>query len=95
MISKEEVKKIADLARLELTDSEIENYQKDLSKILDYVEKIQKADVSGVEASLSFFGNKNVMREDKPGVIEPENSQYLIEAAPDEKNGFVKVKPVF
>ncbi|MDP2664107.1 MAG: Asp-tRNA(Asn)/Glu-tRNA(Gln) amidotransferase subunit GatC, partial [bacterium] len=48
MISKEEVKHIAKLARLGLSDKEIGKFQKDLSSILDYVEKLKKVDVSGV-----------------------------------------------
>lgn len=94
MISKEEVKKIADLARLELTDSEIEAYQKDLSKILDYIAKLQEADVSGADISFNSSGNENVTREDEARVI-TENSEEFIESAPGKENGFIKVKSVF
>ena len=51
MITKEAVKHIAQLARLGLSEKEIGKYQKELSSILDYVEKLKRVDVSGVEAT--------------------------------------------
>ena len=50
MLSKEETQHIAKLARLGLSESEIEKYQKDLSAILDYVDKLKEADVGGIDA---------------------------------------------
>lgn len=49
MLSKEEVKHIAKLARLGLTEKEIEKYTKDLSNILEHFEKLKEVKVSGVE----------------------------------------------
>jgi len=49
MISKEEVKHIAKLARLGLSDKEIGEFQKELSKILNYIEKLKEVDISNVK----------------------------------------------
>jgi aspartyl-tRNA(Asn)/glutamyl-tRNA(Gln) amidotransferase subunit C len=48
-ISKEDIKKVAGLAKLELTDIEIEKYQQQLGKILEYIDVLQEADVSDLE----------------------------------------------
>jgi len=65
MITKEEVKHIAKLARLGLTEKEIGKYQKDLSLIFDYFKKLEKVDVSSVEATSHPLAIKNVMRRDE------------------------------
>jgi aspartyl-tRNA(Asn)/glutamyl-tRNA(Gln) amidotransferase subunit C len=64
MISKEKVKRIAKLARLALSEKEVENYQKELSKILEYIEKLKEVDVSKIEPVFHPLKIKNVMRED-------------------------------
>ena len=93
MLSKEEVKHIAKLARLGLSDKEIGKFQKELSSILDYVEKLKKVDVSGVQATSHPLEVKNVVREDKPRKWEVE-SERLVKMAPDKKEGHIKVKKI-
>lgn len=94
MLSKEEVKHIAKLARLGLSDKEIGKFQKELSSILDYVEKLKKVDVSGIQATSHPLEVKNVVREDKPRKWEA-GSERLVKMAPDKKEGYVKVKSIF
>jgi aspartyl-tRNA(Asn)/glutamyl-tRNA(Gln) amidotransferase subunit C len=65
MISKEEVEHIAKLARLGLTEKEIGKFQKELSLILDYVEKLKEVDVSKVEPTSHLLRVENVMRKDE------------------------------
>ena len=48
MLSKAEVQKIANLARIEITDEEAEKYSKELSDILGFVEKLNEADTEGL-----------------------------------------------
>ncbi len=84
MITTEEVKHIAKLARLGLTEKEVEKYQKDLSAILGYVEKLKEVDIEGVEPTSHSVLLENVMREDKASKFE----KKLIE-------GHLKVKSVF
>ena len=64
-ISAAEIRKLANLSRLSLTDEEIEHYQNDLSAILSYVQILQDVDVSGLEPTSQVTGLTNVTRADK------------------------------
>jgi len=66
MISKEEVKHIAKLARLGLTEKEIRKFQEGLSSILDYIEKLKEVDISKVEPTSHSIKVENIMRGDEP-----------------------------
>ena len=90
MISREQVQHIAKLARLGLTEKEIEKYQKELSSILDYFEKLKGVKVSGVEPTSHSIKVENVMRQDEA----KESNKRLIELAPDKKDDYLKVKPI-
>lgn len=92
MISKEEVKHIAKLARLGITDKEIVKYQKDLSSILEYMEKLEKVDVSGVEPTSHPFFIENIIRKDE--VLNKKDTGKLRDMAPDKKDNYVKVKSI-
>jgi len=94
MISKEKVKHIAKLARLALSEKEIEKYQKELSKILEYIEKLKEVDVSGIEPVFHPLKIKNVMREDVEAKKEINQIKKLIELMPEKKGGYLKVKKV-
>ena len=94
MINKEEVKHIAKLARLGLTDKEIAKFQKELSAILGYVEKLKEVDISRVEPTSQAVLLENVMRIDK-SQISNLKSQKLLELMPETKDGYLKVKSVF
>ena len=94
MITKQETEHIAKLARLGLTKKEIEAFQKDLSVILDYFEKLKKADVSDVKAFSESKLLENVMREDEAQKQDLETVDRLIKAVPDREKRYVKVKSV-
>ncbi len=63
MITKEEVLNLANLARLKLTDAEVEGLQKDISSILDYVGQVSAAPSQTPESKPE---PRNVMRDDAP-----------------------------
>jgi aspartyl-tRNA(Asn)/glutamyl-tRNA(Gln) amidotransferase subunit C len=92
-ISKEQVEHIADLARIGLQDEEKIKLQEDLGSVLDYVDKLQQVDVSGVDPITNISGALNQTREDENGSskILAEN---LFSMAPDTKDGYVKVRQV-
>ena len=95
MISKEEVQHIAKLARLELTEKEVEKMQKDLSSILDYFDILKKAPKIKFSPVVRTTGLKeNATRKDV--VIEgPASlSNNLVQAAADKKDGYIKVKAI-
>jgi len=97
MISKEEVRHIAKLARLGLTEEEVEKFQKDLSPVLDYIEKLKKAEISGVEPMSHSVRVENIKREDEVRVdsVSTDKAEKLLELSPDKKERHLKVKSVF
>jgi len=94
MISKQDVQHIAKLARLGLTAKEIKKFQRELSLILDYFEKLKEVDVSKIEPTTHSILVKNIMRNDEPKSESIETRNKLIESAPDKKERFVKVKSI-
>jgi aspartyl-tRNA(Asn)/glutamyl-tRNA(Gln) amidotransferase subunit C len=64
MLSIEQVKHIAKLARLGITDAEADKFAKQLSNILGYVDLLNEVNVDGVELTSQVTGLQNVMRED-------------------------------
>ncbi len=101
MINKEEVKHIAKLARLGLTEKEMAKFQKELSSIFDYIGKLKEVDISEVEPMSHSVEIENMMREDYPKSVENrfqqttgKQSSKLLKLAPDTKNGYLKVKSI-
>lgn len=95
MISKEEVEHIAKLARLDLTEQEIEKMQKDLSSVLDYFKLLNKVKTpKKITENISLIRANKGIRKDK--IVEKSASlaNNLIEAAPDKKDGYIKVKSI-
>ncbi len=64
MITPEQVKHIAKLARLGLLDADVEKFARQLSSIMEYVEKLNEVDVKDVAPTSQVTGLENVMRED-------------------------------
>ncbi|MFA6273753.1 MAG: Asp-tRNA(Asn)/Glu-tRNA(Gln) amidotransferase subunit GatC [Candidatus Paceibacterota bacterium] len=85
-----DIEKLAELAKIELTDAEKQGLLKDLDGILDYVRQIESVEVEDIEPE---YLNKNVWREDenKPSVF---SRDLIINQFPDSKDGFVKVKKI-
>jgi len=96
MISKEEVKHIAKLARLELTEEEIKKMQKDLTEILNYVDVLKTAGVKQrpalTKSQRRALPDSSNLRKDE---AKPSNlASEIVTATPDKKDGFFKVKPI-
>ena len=66
-LSHEEVRDIAELAKLDLSDEEVALYSQQLSQILDYFKLLQEVDTSHISASDSVLPLRNVMRSDEQG----------------------------
>jgi aspartyl-tRNA(Asn)/glutamyl-tRNA(Gln) amidotransferase subunit C len=92
MISTDDVKHVAKLARLELTEDEINKYSKQLGDILKYVEKMNEVDTTGVEPMPHAIPVYNVMREDV--VKYEETKEELMANAPFEEDGFFRVPKI-
>jgi len=92
MLSREEVKKIAQLARIALTESEVDKFQKELSTVLEYVDELKAVNVDGLVEVSQVTGLVNVQREDK--VVVSENREDIMSLAPEIKDGYYKVKAI-
>jgi aspartyl-tRNA(Asn)/glutamyl-tRNA(Gln) amidotransferase subunit C len=66
MLSRDQVLHVARLARLELTDEEIERFSGELSKVLDYIEKISELDLEQVPPTSHVINVENALRADEP-----------------------------
>jgi aspartyl-tRNA(Asn)/glutamyl-tRNA(Gln) amidotransferase subunit C len=66
-ISKQEVEKVAKLARLELSETEKDTYAKQLSQILTYMQTLNRYDTTGIEPTATVLGEVNVLRQDTVG----------------------------
>lgn len=87
------VKHVAKLANLPLTDGEEEKYSGQLSKILDYIEQLNIVDTSNVEPTFNVSGQTNVTREDLTGVcLTPDES---LANASQQKDKYFVTKGVF
>jgi aspartyl-tRNA(Asn)/glutamyl-tRNA(Gln) amidotransferase subunit C len=93
-MNNDEVKKLANLARLDLNEEEVAKYSKDLEEILGYVKRVN--DISGTddEGRIESAGVRNVFREDVNPHESGEYTEDLINGAPDSQDGFVKVKKI-
>jgi aspartyl-tRNA(Asn)/glutamyl-tRNA(Gln) amidotransferase subunit C len=89
MIEREQVEHVARLARLKLTDEELERMAGELSGILEHVDRISELDLEGVEPTSHVIALENVLRPDKP---RPSWSRdEMLERAPDPVSGSFRV----
>ena len=91
-ITKEEVKKVAHLARLELNENEINNHAEQLEKILDYIRQLEKIDTDDVPCTTRAIEVINVFRKDEKKSYD--GTQELLELAPSREDEFFKVPKI-
>ena len=91
-LSAEEVRAIADLARLELSDAEVALYQRQLSDILGYFQKLQELETSQVDPTSSVLPLTNVMRADE--AADPLPLDDVVANAPDSDGQQFRVRAV-
>ena len=91
-ISSNEVKKVAQLARLELNASEIQKHAEQLEKILEYIRQLEKIDTENVPCTTRAIEVVNVLRKDEKKDFE--NSEKLLDLAPSRENKFFKVPKI-
>ena len=90
-LTREDVLKLARLARLDLSEEEIEKYRTEMSEILQFVEQLQDVDVQGLEPTHQVTGLVNATRPDeiKGYGYKPEQ---LLKNVPHVKDNQIKVK---
>ena len=91
-VNENDVRKIAKLARLKLSDEEIALYGGQLTKILDAMKELSAVDTSKVPPTASVLGAVNVVREDEPKPFE--DREALLANAPRRDGPYYKVPKV-
>ncbi len=91
-LSKEDVIKLAQLAKLKLTDSEVRTYQKQLVQVLDYFNKVKELKLAKVPESLTGIGDNPVGP--RPDVVAPSAPEVIKQAA-ELQEGLVASPEVF
>jgi aspartyl-tRNA(Asn)/glutamyl-tRNA(Gln) amidotransferase subunit C len=81
MIDRDQVLHVAKLARLRLTEDEIPRMARELSSVLDHIEKISELDLEGVVPTSHVIELENVFRADEPRDSWPR--ERMLEGAPD------------
>ena len=94
MLSKDEIKNIASLARIGIEEKEIGDYQKNLSAILDHFRELKEVDTENIEPIGHITGKDNVSRLDKKGEPSGSERKAILENAPERKDDYIKVKSV-
>lgn len=91
-LTREQVAHIAELAKLGLTEEEMERFREQLSAILDYAEKLQELDTSAIPPTASVLDLQNVMRADevRPSMLRED----VLANAPDMEAGQFRVRAV-
>ena len=85
-ISNEEILHIAKLARLNLKDTEIEDYKKNLEEILDFADTINRVDTIGTNENYNVFRKDEIRHED--------NKEELLSNAPSKDDGMFRIPKV-
>lgn len=90
-LTRDDVLKLARLARLELTEEEISTFSRELTTILEYVEQLQAVEVGGLNPTSQVTGLTNVMRKDEL-MDYGYAPQELLKNVPNVQDDHIKVK---
>ena len=89
IISDETIEYVGILAKLELNDEEKEHAKKDMGSMLDYIDKLNELDTTGIEPMSHVFPVHNVFREDV--VTNGDDRENMLANAPEERDGQYQV----
>jgi aspartyl-tRNA(Asn)/glutamyl-tRNA(Gln) amidotransferase subunit C len=92
-LSADDVRKVADLARLEISDAELDTMARQLNAIVDYINQLQTVNTDGVEPLAHALDLHDVFRSDEPGQSLSEDE--ALANAPARKGNFYRVPAVF
>ena len=92
-LTDKEVERVAQLARLKLTDDEKEAMRSQLSNILDYIDMLSEVDVRDVPPTAQVTDLFNITRQDEVRSSLPRED--VLSNAPDQQSGMFRVKAVF
>ncbi|WP_062197162.1 Asp-tRNA(Asn)/Glu-tRNA(Gln) amidotransferase subunit GatC [Massilibacterium senegalense] len=91
-ITKEQVEHVAHLARLEVTEEEVEMFTNHLDAIIQYAEQLNELDTENIKPTTHVLDIKNVLRKDEVG--ETTTHEEMMKNAPDSEDGQIKVPAI-
>ncbi|MBO0477565.1 Asp-tRNA(Asn)/Glu-tRNA(Gln) amidotransferase subunit GatC [Vagococcus sp. DIV0080] len=91
-ITKEEVKRVAELSKLSFDEKDLEMFTAQMGNIIDMVEELEQVDTTGVPFTSNVASEINVLREDV--ALKGESREALLSNVPETKDGFIKVPAI-
>lgn len=91
-ISEQEIEHVAKLARLSLSKQEVIQYAAEMSNLIDFVNRLNELDTTGIEPTANAVKMENVFREDK--AEQSFGREKILQNAPSQENGCFKVPRV-
>lgn len=91
-ISKEEVKRVANLSKLSFKEEELDMFTEQMSQIIEMMERLEEVDTEGVAFTSNVTKEINVMREDV--VVQTNTRDELMSNVPETQDGFIKVPAI-
>ena len=91
-ISREEVSKVAQLAKLKLNEEQIDNHASQIEKILEYINQLEKIDTENVPCTTRAIEVINVVRTDAKEIFD--NREEILNQAPSREDDFFKVPKI-
>lgn len=106
-INAQDIKKLASLSRIKISDSEVDQFAKEIDGILGYVEQIKEVSGGASGGAMAGFGapshagksplnipHRNQLREDADDRSLNDDASILVESAPQSEDGYIKVKKI-
>jgi aspartyl-tRNA(Asn)/glutamyl-tRNA(Gln) amidotransferase subunit C len=90
-LKKEDIRHIADLARLELTEEELSKYGEQLSDVLEWVSQLNEVDTENIKPTAQVTGVENILREDVANDWDDNEKRTAINQAPEIEHGQYRV----
>jgi aspartyl-tRNA(Asn)/glutamyl-tRNA(Gln) amidotransferase subunit C len=94
MINKEDIQNLADLARIEVAEGEMERLRSSMESILNYVSEVREVSAEEAEKTVEIGTLRNVFREDTEPHEAARYTDGVLKNAPDTEGGYVKVKKI-
>tara|TARA_B100000963_G_scaffold198559_1_gene172832 strand:+ start:3972 stop:4265 length:294 start_codon:yes stop_codon:yes gene_type:complete len=91
-ITRDQVSKVAELARLKLNNEQLDNHARQIEKILEYVNQLEKIDTTNVPCTTRAIEVINIVREDNKQKFE--NREEILNLAPSREEDFFKVPKI-
>jgi len=91
-ITQEDVKRLADVSQIAMTDDEIEKYTADMQSIVKFAAKLQELNTDDVEPTIHIVEGSNILRKDEPK--RSLTQEEALKNAPEAKDGYFKVPSI-